>query len=165
KNAIVPTQDPAEVTQKSREIADFDVPEGFKPEAAFALNNPFSGDAFMTMVAYQAPKRDGGLFLMSAGKAMGDATEFRQQMDVQMHAQGRQTKQLRVLETRDLELEIRGEPATFQIQKAEDRQNKQKYVQVEGTFQGKQGKAMIVAQLKADDFSEEDAEKLVRSIK
>ncbi|MGH7138616.1 MAG: hypothetical protein ACREHD_22960, partial [Pirellulales bacterium] len=62
-------------------------------------------------------------------------------------------------------LDIRGKPATFKIQKAEDPQTKRQYVQIEGVFEGKDGPAILIGQIKADEFSDEDAENLVRSIK
>jgi hypothetical protein len=169
KSAINVTQVPAEVTQKSQEIADFDVPAGFKPQMAMSTQVPFTGQKFMTMVVYSAPNQDGGLFLMEFGGAVG-ANMDREQLKLQMHQslsqQGQQAKQLNILESRDVEVQIHGQPTTFKIQKAEDQQTKQQYVQVEGTFNGKGGgPAVLIGQLKADEFSEDDAEKLVRSIK
>lgn len=70
-----------------------------------------------------------------------------------------------MLETRSVEVTIHEEPATFNIQKAKDPATNQEYVQVIGVFKGKSGTAMLMAQLPADQYTEEDAEKLVRSIK
>lgn len=166
KSAFNITQDPAEVSRQSNAIADFNVPEGFKPEMAMSMKVPFTGQTIMNMVGYSAPNQEGGLFVAEAGQFAGaDPEQMRAQMENSMQQQGRQVKQLRVIESRDVEVEIRGKPAKFRIQKAEDTQSKQEYIQVQGTFEGKGGPALLVGQLKADDFTEDDAEKLVRSIK
>lgn len=166
RNAMNFTQDPGQIAQRAGEIADLDVPDGFKPEMAMSMQVPFSGQRIMTMVGYSAPNQEGGLFLAEAGQFAGaDPEQMRAQMESSMQQQGRQVKQLRVIESREVEVEIRGKPATFRIQKAEDTQSKQEYVQVQGSFEGKGGPAVLVGQLKSGDFTEDDAEKLVRSIK
>lgn len=168
KSALNVTQDPTEISQRSQEIADFDVPNGFKPQMAMTTQVPFTGQKFMTMVIYEAPNQEGGIFLFEFGGMVGanmDREQLKTQMHQSMSQQGQQAKQLTVLESRDVEVEIRGQSATFKIQKAED-QNKQQFVQIEGVFNGKGGgPAMLIGQLKAGDFTEDDAEKLVRSIK
>lgn len=168
KSSFSMTQDPTQVAQQSNEIADFDLPQGFKPQMAMTTKVPFTGQKLMSMAIYSAPNQEGGIFLMEFGaqfSANMNREQLRMQMDQSMNQQGQQAKHLNVLESRDVEIEIRGQPATFKIQKAEDSQTKQQYIQVEGTFDGKQGLAVLVGQFKADEFTEDDAEKFVRSIK
>jgi hypothetical protein len=133
------------------------------------MNVPFTGQKVMTMVAYAPSDSQGGIFLMAMGQMAGNADPemMKLQMEQQMkqQGQGQQTKQLTVLDTREVQVEIRGKPTTFKIQKAEDPNSKQEFVQVVGVFDGKDGPVMLFGQIKADDFSEEDAEKMVRSIK
>lgn len=164
RRTVAPTQDPAEVAQRAREITDFDVPGGLKPAMAMSFNNPLNAEPFMTMVGYEQSEGEGGLFLMQM-KEFGDPDQMKAQFDLQMAQQGKHAKHLKITESREVEVEIRGQPATFHIQDAEDINSKQKYIQVDGTFNGKGGIAMLRAQLGADQFSEDDAEKLVRSIK
>jgi hypothetical protein len=169
KNSFQMTQDPAEVRQKSSQIADFDVPEGFQPKVAVTMNIPFTGQKLMSMAVFAPPDDDGGVFLTELGQfsANADREQMRAQMEQQMKQQGQgpKAKQLNVLDSHDIEVEINGKPATFKIQKAEDPQTKKQYVQVDGVFDGKGGPGILIAQLKSDDFSEEDAEAMVRSIK
>jgi hypothetical protein len=168
RNAVQIAQDPAAIRQQSSQLAEFDVPKGFEPKMAITVNVPFTGQKFMTMVAYAPSDNQGALFLMGMGQMVGNADPemMKLQMEQQMkqQGQGQQTKQLTVLDTREVQVEIRGKQATFKIQKAED-PNKQQFVQILGAFDGKEGPVMFFGQLKADDFSEEDAEKMVRSIK
>lgn len=128
---------------------------------------PFTGQKLVTIVAYNSMEAEGGIFLMEMGQFGGDANldNLQQHMEEASNKQDQQVKRLTVLSTRDLNLEIRGQPATFKIQKAEDPQSKQQYLQVIGTFRGKQGPAILMGQLNAEEFNEEDAEKLARSIK
>ena len=169
KNAVNVANDPATVKQQSSQIADFDVPTGFQPKAAVTINVPFTGQKFMTMATFTPSDDDGGVFLVGIGQigANADREQMRAQFEQQMKQQGQgpKAKQLNVLDSHDIDVEINGKPATFKIQKAEEPQTKKQYVQVDGVFDGKEGPAIFIAQLKADDFSEEDAEKLVRSIK
>ena len=168
KSALTITQNPAEVAQQSQAIAEIEVPEGFKPKMAMTTKVPFTAQPLMSMAVYSPDNEQGGIFLMEFGGQFGanmDREQLKMQMEQSMSQQGQHSKKLNVLESRDVEVQIRGQPATFRIQKAEDPATKQEYVQVEGTFNGKQGPAILVGQLKADDFSEDDAEKLVRSIK
>ena len=167
KNAMQMTQVPAEVQQQSNQVANFDVPPGFKPDTAVTINVPFTGQKFMTMVSYTPPDKDGMIFLVGVGQigAGADREQMKMQVEQQMNQQGQQKKKLDVLESRDVQVDIRGKPATFTIQKAEDPQTKRQYIQVEGVFEGKEGPAILIGQIKADEFSEDDAENLVQSIK
>jgi hypothetical protein len=143
------------------------VPEGFQPDTAVTVSVPFSGQKFMTMVSFTPPDKDGMVFLTGVG-AMGanaDREQMRAQIEQQMKQQGQQTKKLNVLDSHDVEVEINGKPATFKIQKAEDQNTKREYIQIDGVFEGKEGPAVLIGQIKAEEFSEEDAEELVRSIK
>lgn len=167
KSAFQVANEPAAVQQQSSQIADFDVPNGFQADTAVTVSVPFTGQKVMTMVVYTPPDKDGSILLTGIGTigANTDREQMRAQIEQQMSQQGQQKKRLDVLESHDLKVEIRGKPATFKIQQAEDPQTKRKYIQIDGLFEGKEGPAFLIGQLKADDFSEEDAEKLVRSIK
>lgn len=168
KSAVELTQnDPAAIERKASEIADFDVPEGFKPEMAMTFTVPFTGKTLMSMVAYTPPDKQGMIFLTGVGTiaAGGNRDQMRRDVELRMNQQGMGAKHLEVKESRNLELTIRGQEATFRIQKAHDPQTKQDYVQFDGVFEGKQGAAVLIGQIKADEFTEEDAEKLLRSIK
>jgi hypothetical protein len=167
KGAVQVVQDPAAAQQQSDQIAEFDLPAGYKAHSAVSVRNPLGGQAVMTMVVYADPNNEPGIFLMEFGPLMAnvDREQLKVQMEQQMRQQGQQMKRLEVAESRDVEVQIRGKPATFKIQKAADPQTKQQFVQVEGVFEGKQGPAFLMGQLKADGLTEDDAEKFVRSIK
>jgi hypothetical protein len=167
KNAVQVVADPAAAQQEASQIAEFDLPAGFKAQSAFAVKNPLNGQAVMTMVVFTGPNNEPSIFLMEFGQLMAnvDREQLRMQMEQQMRQQGQQMKRLEVAESRDVEVQIRGQQALFKIQKAEDPQTKQQFVQIEGFFEGKQGPTVLMGQIKADSFSEDDAEKFVRSIK
>lgn len=168
KNSMQMTQnDPAAVQQKASEIADFDLPDGFQPDTAISISVPFTGQTLMSMVSFTPPDKQGMVFLTAVGTiaAGADRDQVRHDVEQRMNQQGMGAKNLDVEESRDLELEIRGKPAKFRIQKARDPQTKQDYVQFDGVFEGKQGAAVLIGQVKADDFTEDDAEQLLRSIK
>ena len=164
RQTVVQTNDAAEVAKRADEIANFDLPDGYQPQMAISLQIPFTATPFMTMVGFGPAQGESNLVLIQMGKFV-DRDQLKMQMDVQMAQQGKQAKQVKVTDSREVEVEIHGQPATFHIQQAEDINNKKKYIQVEGTFEGKLGAAMLFSQLNADKYSEDDAEKLVRSIK
>ncbi len=161
-----PVTDPAAIAELSRGIADVEIPEGFQPATGFSFAIPFT-DQSMTMVVYQGSNHQGGVFLteFSAGFGSASQEDLKRQMEQSLNQQGQGTKHLEVLETRSIEVIIRDEPATFNIQKAKDPGTDQEYVQVIGVFKGKKGTAMLMAQLPAEQYTEDDAEKLVHSIK
>jgi hypothetical protein len=167
KNSFQVVDDPEAAKQEGSQIAEFDLPAGFKADKAVTVKIPFSGQVFMTIVVYNGPNNEPGVSLMEFGQIMANADrdQLRMQMDEQMQKQGQQMKKLTVAESHDVEVQIHGQPATFKIQRAEDAETKQEFVQIEGVFQGKRGPAILLGQLKADTFTEDDAEKLVRSIK
>lgn len=167
KNAVKTTTDRAEVQRAVGEIADFDVPPGFNPDTAVTISVPFTDQTVMTMVSYAPPDKQGMILLSGIGSiaAAADREQMRRNVEQQMNQQGMPSKSLEIDETRDLEVEIRGQPAKFRIHKAHDPQSKQNYVQFDGMFEGKQGPAVLIGQVKAENFSEDDAENLLRSIK
>lgn len=158
--------DPQAIATMGQEIADIDMPQGFRPANGLSFTIPFTNQS-MTMVIYQGTGHPGGVFLteFSAGFGAASQEDLKRQMEQSLNQQGQGTKQLQVLESRSVEVTIRDEPATFNIQKAKDPNANQEYVQVIGVFKGKKGTAMLMAQLPADQYTEDDAEKLVRSIK
>ncbi|HEV3023072.1 MAG TPA: hypothetical protein VGX76_11415 [Pirellulales bacterium] len=161
------SSDPVEVAKVSRGIAEIDMPPGFKPVMSMKFNIAGTG---MTMAAYAADNNEGGLFLMevSGQNAGADPEVLRAQMEAQMKAQqgGHGSRQIKDLETRPpVEVEIRGKPATFKIQKGTDAQSNKEFTQVMGTFEGKEGTDMLFMQLPSDKYSDEQVEKIIRSIK
>lgn len=167
KSAVRQTKVAAEVEQKLAEVADIKVPEGFQPDTAITVAVPFTGQTLMTMISYTPPDKQGMVFLTGVGSIAADANrdEMRRSVEQQLNQQGMHAKNLKIEESRDVKLEIRGQPANFRIHKAHDPQSKQDYVQFDGVFEGKQGPAVLIGQVKAESFTEDDAENLLRSIK
>jgi len=169
-------ENPAEIVALSNEIAMIDVPPELKPTMALPLKVPFTGQPFMTMVVYSeqgqdATKDDGeidGALLLAEffpRYAPTDRKELQKQMDDALAKQGRTKGEVNVSESRELKLEVHGKPAEFMIQKGEDNKSHRKVVQGIGSFQGKQGTAVLVLQLDAEKHTTDDIEKVLRSIK
>ncbi|HJT32181.1 MAG TPA: hypothetical protein VJ783_09070 [Pirellulales bacterium] len=167
KQSIQTTNDPAEVAQISKGIADVDLPPGFEPKGAFTMGVPFSDKKLFTVAGYGHTAGDAMISLAEfpVDFAQADQQQLKQQLDQSLQQQGQRAKSLQVDESRTIDVTINGAPAAFAIQQASDRATNAKYVQVIGVFKGKSGTAMLMAQLPADQYTEEDAEKLVRSIK
>jgi hypothetical protein len=158
------SHDPVEVAKASGEIAQVDVPPVIKPK--FSMSFGIAGQGFK-MVVYEG-NEEGGVFLMEmSGQQNPEA--MRAQMDMQIKQQqgGQGSRQIAVSDSKIVELEIRGKPATFTIQKGTDPQSKKEFVQAFGTFEAKEdaGTDMLFMQLSADKYSEEQAEQIIRSIK
>jgi hypothetical protein len=164
---------PAQVAAASEGITDMDVPPGFEPKTAVSMKNPFTSKKVMSMAMYEGPSENGMIMVAELGEGM-PGNEDPQNMRLQIEQSMRQQQQQQNQGAKELQMEgdakevtvtVRGEECTFTIQRGKAA-NEQEFVQVEGTFTSKEGDpAFLLGQLPASDFSEEDAEAFIKSIK
>jgi len=175
------TKDPAKVTQIADSITSIDIPAGLRPTMGIDYVAPIINKRIFTAAIFEDSAGEGTLTLAEFPIKLEDADRenLEMQMNQQMAGQGEGHKNIIVRESRSLELTVRGKPAKFMIQKgelsdashdravkpAEKAGDRKEVVSASGTFQGKNGAALIVIQLDADKHSEEDVEKVLRSIK
>ncbi len=70
-----------------------------------------------------------------------------------------------VEESQEKTMEIRGETATFTISKGVGQQSGGSRITVVGTFQGKEGPTVLILNVDAEEFSEEEVIEMLESIK
>jgi len=165
KDAI--SEDPVTVAKVTGEIVRIDVPEGLDPAASFNMDVPFSGQKLMTFVVYTDEETNSALFLASMGDAFNSQNQeqMRQSMGQQLQAQGMGDQEdLHVEESRQVQVEIRGQTVTFTISKGTGKDSQTPRVQVTGAFQGESGPVMLILNADAEKFPEERLVEMIESI-
>jgi len=164
------SNDPVEVRKSTSEIADLTVPDGFEPAQKMSFPIPFTDETMMTTVVYESD-RDGSLVLTQFGQVFAqqnNAEQMKQQMRQSLKEKGLEDDSMAPLDAEDVEnvdLQIRGQPASFTIQRGKDKQSGDEIWIVSGSFQGKGGPAMLILQAKTADMSREQIDALLNSIK
>lgn len=161
------TEDPATVVAVANDIAEIKLPEGFQPAVSIDFAVPGTGVSIIKVALFADADGESMVCLSESPiePAEADVEQMKLQVEQALQPQRHHLRRLRVLSSRSFEATVRGQPASFDIQKAEDATTKEEFIQVTGVFPGKKGTGLVIAQLKADQFTEEDAETLVRSIK
>ncbi|MEX2118649.1 MAG: hypothetical protein WD847_03490 [Pirellulales bacterium] len=163
RNMMDIKNDPAEVTAQAKGIVQIDLPDGLKPQSSVSMKIPFVG-ARMIMVMYQTDDGTGHAMLMemSGGDAAAEA-QMRAQLEAQAQQQGASQMQLTDVESRTIDLQVAGEPATFEIRKGKDSAGVE-YIQASGSFKTQAGRGTLLLQVRADQYTEEQIEDSLRSI-
>jgi hypothetical protein len=167
KHAIV--QDPAKVEAMTADMTRIDVPPPLKPTMGMTLNVPFSSKTVATAVFYADPPSHSVLMLMAAGDAFEgkDQAQMQQSFEQSFRQQGArgEGEQTIVQQTRQENLTIRGQKATFTIGTGVGSQSKKPRIQVQGSFQGNKGTVALMLDADASKISEEKAEQMLKSIR
>jgi len=160
------SQDPQAIAAKTEEIARIDVPAGLAPQASFDMKIPLTDQRLMVWVVYADKKSDSMLMLFAMGETLAqqNQAQMRQSIDQSLQQQNMQQEQITVDESYTKELEINGQPATFVIQKGTGKDSQTRRIQVSGVFQGKTGPVMLMLNVDAEKFSEEEIVKMLESI-
>lgn len=172
KSAVQVETSPVPVATVAQGITDMDVPAGFEPKMSMSIKVPFANKKVMTMAFYTGPNENGIIMAAEFGEEMAGndpeqmKLQIEQSMRQQQQRQGQGAKNLQMEgESKEVTVTVRGEECTFTIQRGKA-QNEEEFVQIEGTFTSKEGgPAFLFGQLPASDFSEEDAEAFVKSVK
>lgn len=161
------TEDPAAVVAVANGIAEVDLPEGFQPVFSIDFAVPGTGVSIVKVAVFNAANNAGIVCLSESPMdiSVADPDQMKVQVDQALQTQPHRLRRLQVSSSRSIEVVVRGQPASFAIQKAQDASSNEEFVQLTGVFPGKKGTGLIIAQLRADQFTEADAEKLARSIK
>ncbi|MBN2583116.1 MAG: hypothetical protein JXL80_08610 [Planctomycetes bacterium] len=161
------SEDPVRVVEVTDTVTQIDVPEGLDPTVSMNMKIPFSDQSVMVMVFYADKDTQSVLCLISMGEAFGpqNQQQMRQSLDQQLRAQGfGDQEDIVIEESRELELEIRGQPVTFTIAKGTGRNSQTARIQANGVFEGEQGPVMLVFEGDAETYPEETVVKMLESI-
>ncbi|MEX0712482.1 MAG: hypothetical protein WD278_09040 [Pirellulales bacterium] len=156
--------DPAEVRAAGDKIVLIQLPQGFEPKQSIGVTVPFVNQR-VEMAIYEAGNGAGSAFLMelSGGPAVNEE-QARAQLETQLQTQGKAQRNLRDVESRQIEVQVRGQPATFTIQKGKDTQSNAEYIQASGSFKTDDGIGILIIEARADQYTEEQIEESLRSI-
>jgi len=177
------SNDPTVIAEVTEEIAEIDIPPGYRPKMSLNLK---IADSWLLrqipdmqkidrirFVVYDTGTEKGVFILMEiVGEEVrleqfGKAQE--QQMRRQMEQQQGDQKMRRV-NVQDSEIKvfkIRGKKRQFTLAKGVDQETKQTYRQVSGTFAGKSKNAVVffMLQVPEDQYKEAEVVKMIKSIK
>jgi hypothetical protein len=152
------TNSPDAVKTATDEITSISIPAPLEPAAATSLHVPLSGKLVMVGAAYASKaateEHKTVLMLVEWGDFVNDQVQvtFRHGFEESLAEQGLKPEGME--KTRDVhEFEkrrtIREKPAKFLIREAVDAETGKKRIEVDGTFQGRTGLAVLV--LRADE--------------
>jgi hypothetical protein len=165
------TQDPAAVQQAASEMAAFQLPDSFQPAALVDMRIPFTDRRWMRMVMYREGEEpsDGFLMLSEVADEMGQGMstdDLRSTIEQSMEEQSQETRlpEGQVRESRTLDLEINGKPASFVIQRMTIDQTGRDAWSASGVFEGKSGPCFLILNLSGERYSVEDVEEILESI-
>jgi len=149
------SEDPVVVRRVSAEIAEIPLPPSFTPKYSLSMVVPFT--AMKIKGAVYTTKKDGMFLIGEFDAKMADAEreQFLQQMRGNLRMQGNNANdKLDIIESKTVELTMRGKPASFKFAKAENQDTKAKLWQIMGTFHGREGPAMIIMIVPLEQFTE-----------
>ena len=171
KSAIKIETTPAGVAEVAEGITEMDPPESFNPVMGMDIKNPMTDQKVITMATYAGPNQKGMLIVAEFDQALAgaNAEQMQEQIETSLQQQQQQNQQgaqhlEMVGEPREVKTTVRGQDATFKIQKGKSPDGEEFY-QVQGVFQGKGGPGFLMGQFPADQIDEEQTEAFVRSIK
>ncbi|MBI2827341.1 MAG: hypothetical protein HYX69_21925 [Planctomycetia bacterium] len=160
-------RDPAKVKAAAAEIGAIDLPADLLPKAALDLRMPFTGQNIMTGAVYtgEGDREVLGLAEFAGPFGSPDQHALRSHINEALNQPGGRDRDddFEVQKKHNLELEIRNEPAKFQIEEGVTRGG-EKMIRAAGQFQGKHGTALLFLQLDAEKHPVEQVEELIKSI-
>jgi len=163
------SEDPHVIRDMTQQITQISIPELLKPMMSFNMKIPFVGP--MKMVVYGDKGSQSILTLGSFG--MEASEEQRQQMEMQMEQALRQQGMRRTdkrpgnweSQGYQKKTQIRGQEVTFQFTKLKDPQSNETRIDVTGAIPSDQGSVMLSLSANTKVVSEQQAVKMLESIK
>ena len=147
---------PQDVSEKTAEIAEFDLPAGFEPRSSIHLLG-------ISAVVYEAPATSSAIVLLQIPMD-GDLSDANvRQLQEQMESQyGQRLRDLKIID--QYETTIRGEPGQVVVQEGTT-DNGETYRQMSVIFQGQGGLAMLSAFGPAGSWDQAAYDQMVESIR
>jgi hypothetical protein len=164
------TSEPAAVKAATDEITSIDVPPVLEPAGALDLRVPLSGKLVMVFAAY-SDKADPKNYLMlaAAGKVLDPQTQgrIRQVFEESLgrdDASEEGREQLVERKESQKKRVIRGQEAVFTITKGIGAESRKPRLEVQGTFQGRSGTAMLLLEADTQRLPEQKVLDMLDSI-
>ncbi len=165
------SKDPTVVRQVTQQIVTMTIPEVLKPEASFDMKMPITDQRLMTGVVYEDKSTRSSLFLAVFGfqENQADREQMQRQMEQSFRQQGFNTEENEPgnweSKSHEKEIEIRGKKVTFQFTERKNTENDETRLDVVGSFPGDEGPVMLMLSADTKTVNEEQAVKMLESIK
>jgi len=160
------TDDPAEIAAARQSIAQIDVPDDLEPVQAMNLKFPFMGD-IATGVVFVDPSASSSLVLIGIDRSLAEEQEqdIREAIEESLRQQGAQQQEdFQVTESHERQFTMRGQEVTFFFKKGKSSETGKALIQVEGTFEGDSGPAILIFLGDPEKYDEEAIAEMIESI-
>jgi hypothetical protein len=161
------SEDPEIIAETTDDITDVEIPEQFAPAGAIDIDIPFVEETFMSMSFYKGQEEGDALVIAQFGEAWTENSEgldIADQVRDSLEEQGEGTQEMTIEKSDEVELTIRGEPATFVIERGTGNDSDEEMWRVSGAFKGKGGAAFLLLQAKTDNLTREQIDELLESL-
>ncbi len=165
--ASMMSNDPAVVAAKTDEITQIEIPDGIEPKKSFDVKVPFSDERLMLLTAHTDEETGSllALFSLADASASQDQREMERVMGDLLRQQGiEEPEEIAIDQSYTKEVEIRGETATFTIEKGTGMESNTPRIRVKGVFQGKTGPVFLKFSADAEKYTEEQIIQMIESI-
>lgn len=160
--------EPDTIRAVTESIVSIEVPPPLKPVMSLDWTIPIVDRKMMTMAIYSDKEDDpeNMLFLFQMSDEFVNRDMMKAQFEQQLQQSSNQEwKEIELEDPETIEIEINGSPAEFTFGRGKVRDSDREAWQAIGDFDGKGGPAMLIMQLNADDFTEEQARGILSSMK
>ena len=165
------SEDPVVIAQTTEAITEIDIPAQLAPRISMDMKIPFTNQRFMTMVAY-GDEEGGPRFLILAqfDKDFVDETnreEMASQVSESLEGQMDTEQNITLNEetAEEIQRTIRDQPATFVIAQGTSDDSGDELWHVTGVFEGKGGPVFMNFVAPTDQFTREEIDRLIESIR
>lgn len=156
------THVPAEVIERTKEIAQIDIPEEYEPKLATGMNMVFFS---MQVVRYERADGNGLLILGEVGVPMEDMQQAQEdQMQDAINQAGQNQRTLQIQKTETREFEIRGRTVPFEFAEGTLAQDGVEYRQITGMFPTEDGTGFLTLQVPEENYDEAAVVQMIESI-
>lgn len=157
------TERPEEVIAAQKELADITLLPELKPKMAATMDN-FFVDGKLIMFASDDAKSNLMLFKIKL-KVGNDPNQEAQIREAMQKESGSDNRRLDSEKTETRKITVKGVEEEFSFISGEDPKTKRKVRRITGTFQGKTGDVHLLYQTDEESYKEEDAVKMIESVK
>lgn len=169
-------KDPAEVQAMADSIATLDAPPSLKPQVGFDFTVPFINERIVKAAIFIADEQNPddqpkGMLLLAEWFPEPYQNKDPEEVSAEMDAwfEGQEgwdaNRRQNVLESEDVEVTVRDQPARFVVQRVEDRESGKEFVQAIGTFAAEEGTGFMMLMLEAEQYSMEQVKEIVQTVK
>ena len=162
------SEDPDQIAALTQEILEIDVPEDLRPKVAFDMKVPFSGQKVMTWVVYADEATGSMLLLASFGEALQgqNQDQLTAQLEQSLRQQGLAPEEnVPHWERSTREIEVGGEPVSFNFATGEVADSGKRRIEVTGTLERADGPVLLTFSGDAEKFPEEAIVEMIESIR